>query len=1126
MINTNLKNKRPTIAVLTNMMATPFSEGIIFGASDYAKRHGYNVLCFTGAEFAKPVQTNMSRDRIFDLVDKDLIDGVMLPMGALSRYISLQQQLSFLERFSNVPVITIASDIPGYMNVGYSPRQGIFDLVDHLIQKHHVQRFAGATGSHLSTIIKKQYFVEAVAENGLHFDEKMFITSDMYRNAPIPALKGLFSGDKESRPQAIVAGTDNQARDILTALTEMGIRVPEDVILTGSMGHAESLFSNPPLTSILEPTYELGWHAAERVVAAIEGRPYKENLVLPTSLVIRRSCGCVQAGDNPILGNTYHSTSIESQTLTLSLIQKNLEQILAAALPEHRAKLAPNTAQILSILLLESLRINQPNGLLGHFSYELERSIKTDVIFLWVQLAQCIHQTLMQQMTIKKPNEIEGEIAAGLFDIVQNCIEKASQYRRFEAEKYIGTMREIGIQLNSEFNLDEISQLLTQDLSITDCYISIFEELNHPNHLMSSVMATRNGSSSNVTIQPYSANLLIPPTVEPYQELFSLLIMPLSFKEDFLGVCVLNIGERKGIVYEGLLTHFSSALKNQIHVRHLKEAEERFSDIAHSASDWLWEIDISAKFKYCSDGVNKVLGYSPESMLGKSIQDFVAYPNASYIIELMQAMNEVNRLETHECLYRHKNGNERVLLTTGKPVIKNGQIVGYRGAYKDISEIKAQEARISTLAYRDSLTDLPNRTLFNERLHAVLAAASRTHIEFAVLFVDLDGFKLINDSMGHDAGDLLLCDVAALFTQCVREEDTLARFGGDEFVILLPNIESGKDAALVAERMTEILSNPFTIRNQSIFITASIGISIFPGDGKTAATLLINADKAMYRSKKNGKNCFSFYEPELEDSINQTVMIRHLLHTAIRENGFHLLFQPQVNNKTLQISGVEALIRFSKGDAQNIGPECFIPLAEEIGLICEVGLWVFKKACQQQRKWADAGHHLKCSINVSAKQFRNPQLADEFINILKETGVDPTMITIEITENAVINDQDRAQAILQKLADYGLSIAIDDFGTGYASLSCLRKIPVNILKIDSSFVFDCDTNTENASIIEAIVMMAKSLKLKIVAEGVENTAHLDFLSKLNCDEMQGYLFAEPLTEDQVTKMFEAQVKSK
>jgi diguanylate cyclase (GGDEF)-like protein/PAS domain S-box-containing protein len=1120
MSSTNLINGRPTIAVLTNMMATPFAQGIIFGASDYAKLHNYNIICFSGAEFAKEAPINMSRHRIFELIASSFIDGVMLPMGALSRFIDLDEQLQFLNQFSHVPVVTIASDIPGYLNVGYSPQQGMFELVDHLVQQHQIKRFsfAGATGVHRSSLVKKAFFIEALNLHQIEYDEGNNITSDMRRNAPMEGLESLFSKHKSQWPQAIVASTDNQAKDIITALKLINVHVPQDVIVTGSMGHVDSLFAEPPLTSIVEPTYELGWFGAERLIAAIEGRPFTQNLEIPTSLVIRRSCGCNQPGYCPDI-NTEVTLNQSGLSLTLDDIRHELTNLLDNVTPELRNFISAPTSEHIAHLTLRALAYHESQPLLNYFHQQLELSLKTEANYIWGQIAQCVHRIVMRHIDPTTSAENESPLAIALFGIVQTCNEKAGHYREFQSQKYVGLMREIGIQLNSEFDLNEISTLLSHGLDISECFINIFEELNQPVRLSSSVLAMQQGKRIKVSSSPFPSSQLIPPDAIPYGEAFSFIVMPLSFKQDFIGFCVFGMGERKGVVYEGLLTLFSSALKNQLHVKSLLEAEAKFSDIAHSASDWLWEIDSQTHFTYCSDGVAQVLGYAPETLVGCPIIDYLANPNHLAVAQLVQSMRAEHGAVAHESLYRHKNGSLRTLLATGKAVIKSGKIVGYRGAYKDISDIKAQEDRIRTLAYYDPLTHLVNRTLFNDRLNTIVGESKTNGGQFAVLFVDLDGFKLVNDSLGHDAGDLLLCEVAELFSKCVTEFDTLARFGGDEFVVLLPHIDDNEEAKQVANQLIDTLSSPIKIRNQAFYVTASIGISIYPTHGDTAETLLVNADKAMYRAKQNGRNRCGFYEPKLEDELNRMVTVCNLLHSSLQTGNFTLLYQPLLNATTRKVCGVEALIRMvpkSEGDPI-IGPDEFIPVAEDIGLIDKIGLWVFQTSCQQLDKWSSLGLNIKCSVNISAKQFRNPNIGDQLIKIIEAADINPEWITIEITENAVIDNEIKARAILHQLSEYGVKIAIDDFGTGYASLSCLRKIPVDIIKIDRSFVNDCITNTENANIISAIVMMAKSLKLQIVAEGVETQQQSTFLENLGCDKLQGYLFSKPLSEQQLVK---------
>lgn len=1000
MTGNNLKNGHPTIAVLTNMVATPFSEGIIFGAADCARDHDYNLLCFSGSEIAKPARIDMSRDRIFDLIDTDLIDGVILPIGSLSRFISREQQLAFMQRFSDVPVITVNSDFPDYTNVGYCSRQGMENLVEHLVGHHGVRRFvfAGATGNHRATNLKKQYFIEALESHGLCFDESMYITSDLYLNAPIPGLERLFRGARETWPQAIVAGTDKQARNLLKLLGDLGLRVPEDVVVTGSTGSLDGQFTEPPLTSLLEPTYELGWHAAKRVIAAIEGQPVKEDVTVPTSVVIRRSCGCSGRRNNLLLPDATASSRIKPVNFRFDdQVRSDLNQILSSAVPQHKSGISLSISTELTSQLRKDLNSGDTSHLAVFLQRELERSKKTEAFFLWGQLALSLHNNLLKRVGIKGNAGPELAIATTLFRIIQESNEQAGHYRSYEADRYVEILREVGIQLNSEFNVDFICQQLMYGLHISDCFISIFEEANQTDGLASNVMSMRQGRCLAPIQELFPASQLVPSRLEPFNDVYSLIVMPLSFKDEFIGTTVLSIGERKGIIYEGLLTQFSSALKNQIHVRNLQD----------------------------------------------------------------------------------------------------------------------KESRIRTLAYQDTLTGLANRALLNERLDIMVNSSLSSDRAFMVLFIDLDDFKWINDSMGHDAGDILLKEVARQISQCLCEEDTLARFGGDEFVAILTRTGSQKDAEAVARLIIQALANPLKVLDQQVFISASIGIAGFPDDGQSTEALIKNADKAMYRAKQNGKNRYGFYRHDLEGAPSRTIMIRNLLHTALREENFRLVFQPQIDLETSRVCGVEALIRMSGSGSEVVGPEEFISLAEDIGLIDQIGLWVFKETCRQQKQWVDDGHSIKCALNVSAKQIQNPKMAHEFLSVLRETGADPTMIRIEVTENAVINNDESARNTLLQLVNYGMGIAIDDFGTGYASLSCLQRIPVDTLKVDRSFVKDCTTNDENASIIAAIVMMAKSLKLNIVAEGVETPEHVTFLRDLGCRHMQGYIFSRPIPADQI-----------
>lgn len=569
--------------------------------------------------------------------------------------------------------------------------------------------------------------------------------------------------------------------------------------------------------------------------------------------------------------------------------------------------------------------------------------------------------------------------------------------------------------------------------------------------------------------------------------------------------------DRKGVFYENLQALLASALKNEIQIQELKEAEEKFSDIAFSTSDWLWEVDANCRYTFCSDGVANVLGYEASEMIGRSLFDFVLPSETKYLEQMRDfLLPNMLPLVNLEHINIHKDGHQVDLVISGKPIIKKGQLLGYRGAFKDTTEVKAQENRIRQLAYNDTLTGLPNRTLFNDRLQMIMAHAQRKPHEFALLFLDLDHFKHINDTLGHDAGDMLLQVVAKRLSFCIRETDTLARLGGDEFTIIMSHIDRADDAVLIAKRIVKELNTPIEIRGHKLFITTSIGIAIYPIDGKTSPELLKNADKAMYKAKESGKNRFVFYDSQMDNQSNKRMQLEAILHKAMQDQAFELYYQPQVDAKTGHIVGTEALLRLLKTEIGPIPPGEFISLAEEIGLIEHIGLWVFETACTQAREWEKMGHPIRVAINVSARQLRNNYLAETFIEITRRLGLAAHLVEIEITENAVIENEANARKLLDAFSAEGYKIAIDDFGTGYSSLSSLKKFPIDTVKIDRSFIMDCVTHSDSANIVRAIVHMAHSLGLNTIAEGVETVEQLTLLQEIGCKEIQGYLFSRPV----------------
>jgi diguanylate cyclase (GGDEF)-like protein len=454
---------------------------------------------------------------------------------------------------------------------------------------------------------------------------------------------------------------------------------------------------------------------------------------------------------------------------------------------------------------------------------------------------------------------------------------------------------------------------------------------------------------------------------------------------------------------------------------------------------------------------------------------------------------------------------------------------------------KKSEDRILRMAYYDSLTDLPNRLLFHDRLKQALNHAERYKSRLSILFLDLDNFKRINDTLEHRIGDLLLKGFAGRLLNYVRTSDTvsrlgtnepintIARLGGDEFTILLVEVSAANDISKIAQRVLKILAQPFALDGHEVFITGSIGIAIYPDDGTDADSLLKNADIAMYHAKEQGKNNFQFYNQSMNATAYERLSLENNLRRAMDREDFVLYYQPRMEIRTGEIVGTEALVRWDNPDKGMLQPADFIPLAEETGLIVPMGEWILDAACKQNKTWQQEGSSLArvaVSVNLSGKQFKQTSLLEVVENVLVNTELDPNCLELELTESVLMDDEEKTLNMLHRLKRMGVVLSIDDFGTGYSSFSYLKLFPIDILKIDRSFIKDATTSTDDATIVEAIIAMAHSLNLRVVAEGVETEEQLAFLREIDCDEAQGFWLCPPLQPDEVLKFLNNREKQK
>lgn len=433
-------------------------------------------------------------------------------------------------------------------------------------------------------------------------------------------------------------------------------------------------------------------------------------------------------------------------------------------------------------------------------------------------------------------------------------------------------------------------------------------------------------------------------------------------------------------------------------------------------------------------------------------------------------------------------------------------------------ERKHADERLALLAQYDNLTGLPNRALFRDRMTRALAHAQRGTRAVALLFLDLDHFKSINDTLGHDAGDQLLQIVAQRLEPCVRKNDTVARLGGDEFTIIIEDVVNASDVAAVAQKIIDVMSRSFSLDGHEVFATVSIGVALYPTCGRDAKTLIKNADIALYSAKEQGRSCFRFYDPQMHTQAAERLSLITALRHAVRRGEFVLHYQPQLEARGTHVCGVEALLRWQHPTQGLLPPNLFIHLLEETGLIIEVGEWVLRTACLQQRAWIDAGlPALRMSVNASMRQFRQHDFVRRVGTIVYETGINPAQLQLEVTESLLVDDVVTTTAKLRALHGIGIQISIDDFGTGYCSLSYLKQFPMHSLKLDRTFIKDIETHSKDAAIAHAIIALGHSLNMEVVAEGVETQHQMNFLCAQGCDAVQGFLYAEPMPEQELSR---------
>jgi diguanylate cyclase (GGDEF)-like protein/PAS domain S-box-containing protein len=577
----------------------------------------------------------------------------------------------------------------------------------------------------------------------------------------------------------------------------------------------------------------------------------------------------------------------------------------------------------------------------------------------------------------------------------------------------------------------------------------------------------------------------------------------------------------------GLIRALRYAVERKASEEALFVEKERAQVTLNSIGDAVICTDIAGNITFLNVVAEKMTGWSGKEAAGHPMAEVLQITDAtsSETTPNPMALAIVRNITMNlppNCTLVRRDGFKIPIEDSVAPIHdREGQATGAVIVFHDVSVARAMAEQLAHLAEHDFLTGLPNRMLLNDRVAQAITLAPRHMKKVAVLFLDLDGFKHINDSLGHPIGDKLLQAIGKRLVECVRGSDTVSRQGGDEFVVLLSEVEHAEDAAISAVRLLQGVAGSYSIDMHDLHISASIGVSIYPDDGLDAETLIKNADTAMYQAKENGRQSYQFFKPSMNVRAVERQSIEESLRRAMERQEFTLHYQPKIDLRTGEITGAEALLRWTHPVRGLVSPAQFIPVAEDCGLILPIGKWVLREACKQARAWQNAGLALgTIAVNISAMEFRDDKFLEEVFATINDTGLDPKFLELELTESVLMKRAEATESILKTLRARGVKVAVDDFGTGYSSLSYLRRLPIDALKIDQSFVRQITTDPDETTIVTAVIGMGRSLKLRVVAEGVETQQQLAFLQQHECDEAQGYYFSRPVIPQQFAKLLQ------
>lgn len=999
----------PCVAVLVDTFGY-YQEELVAGIEAIFDPLGICTVVVQGRELHPASEHYKEANDIYQFAKGSQFVGVIVASSSLSHNTDLNTIAGFVQSFDSKPLVSVGLEISNVASVVVDNRVGTENLIRHLVENQGHKRFVFMRGfkNNTDSILREKAVLSTLADYDLTIEPDLCLTGNFLSSDAFTRMNTLLA--KRSDFDVVVAANDLMAFGIMKSLTKHGFRIPQDIAVTGFDDHQESYSAIPPLTTIRQPTYEIGQKAAQLIVQQLEANVVDDLHYLPTELIIRSSCIGKNLELNKVLTSKNppeHKVEVEPESKRL-MSQPDEQSYLHEF--EHTkfydAKLIPilsaflkfkkNDSDLLRLfgtLLEEYNQIQGNNQLFFDFLDFIKNRVLENTADT-ISFKRASYNFLQLYQTL---------IAANQKELVQGGFEQLSAMhdsRRYNLELSLSTKHEEWYKVV----VDVLEKTCTR------AFVVLYDDFDDTDKSAFQLVVAA-GSTVNASELPilFEASQILPPEFKA-ELTGKYYLMPLYVGREKYGFMFIDSEDSQMLQYEAFAHGLSIAIRNS---------------------------------------------------------------------------EQLERLEQHT------------------------------------EKLEKANVDLATLAQYDNLTGLPNRSLLSERLELACVEAKEKGTQVALFFLDLDGFKYINDSLGHSAGDELLKMVGKRLRSQVRVTDTVARLGGDEFTIVVKNIEDLEGARRIAENIINIFNNPFQLNNSTFRVTTSIGIALFPDDDTDPEELMKFADAAMYKAKADGKNRYHNYSRSLSQEASEEVHIVEKMRHAVEREEFFVAYQPRVDLKKNTIVAFEALARWQIEDGTMISPGVFIPIAEKLGLIHEIGRFVLKQACLQAKQWSELLVAPSVAVNLSTNQLHEDDIVEQIEEILAEVGLEPSQLELEITESAAMIDINKNIQKLQRLRDMGIRIAIDDFGTAYSSLNYLKRLPVTILKIDQSFVKDIqsiDDVSSNTAVIRAVIALGKSMGFTLVAEGVETETQLNFLKQYDCDEIQGYLFGKPMKAEEASAL--------